>query len=81
MTLWASWREERVGGMPSRETPLSARQGEDTNLSSRPGWISAKLEEMPCAIQTEVRVLVPAVGLKGIASDASGGQDHNIFVD
>ena len=29
MTLWASWGDERVGGMPSRETPLSARQGED----------------------------------------------------
>ena len=36
MTFWASWREERVGGMPSRETPLSARQGEDTRWSSRP---------------------------------------------
>ena len=32
----ASWREERVGGMPSRETPLSARQGEDTSWSSQP---------------------------------------------
>ena len=47
----------------------------------RPGWIPAKLEEMPLATQTEVQILVPAVGLKGIASDASGGQDHNIFVD
>ena len=41
----------------------------------RPGWIPAKLEEMSSATQTEVRILVPAVGLKGIASDASGGQD------
>ena len=41
----------------------------------RPGWIPAKLEEMPSATQTEVRILVPAVGLKGIAGDASGGQD------
>ena len=24
---------------------------------------------------------LPAVGLEGIASDASGGQDHKIFVD
>ena len=47
----------------------------------RPGWIPAKLEEMPSATQTEVRVLVPAVRLEGIASDASGGQDHKIFVD
>ena len=42
----------------------------------RPGWIPAKLEEMPSVTQIEVRVLVPAVGLKGIASDASGGHDH-----
>ena len=47
----------------------------------RPGWIPAKLEEMPSATQTEVRILVPAVGLEGIASDASGGQDHKILVD
>ena len=47
----------------------------------RPGWIPAKLEEMPSATETEVRILVSAVGLEGVASDASGGQDHKIFVD
>ena len=47
----------------------------------RPGWIPANLEEMPSATQTEVRILVPAVGLEGIASNASSGQDHKIFVD
>ena len=47
----------------------------------RLGWTQAKLEEMPSATQTEVRILVPAVGVEGIASDASDGQDHKIFVD
>ena len=35
MTFWAR-REERVGGMPLQETPLSVRQREDTSWSSRP---------------------------------------------
>ena len=39
------------------------------------------LKEILSATQTEVRILVPAVGLGGIVSDASGGQDHEIFVD
>ena len=47
----------------------------------RPGWILAKLKEMPSATQTEDWILVPAVGLEGVTSDASGGQDHNIFIN
>ena len=47
----------------------------------RPGWIPAKLKEMSSATQTEVRILVPAVGLEGIASDVSGGEDHKISIE
>ena len=49
----------------------------------RPDLIPAKLDDfyVPSATQTEVCILVPAVGLKGIVSDASGEQDHKIFDD
>ena len=47
----------------------------------RPGWIPAQLKEMSSATQTEVRILVPAVGLEGIASDVSCGEDHKISIE